>query len=114
MARTLPSHFQVTSTWLTHNEDGETEQQIASRDLRDIDAADALILFTVPPHVPMYRGGRHAESFYAYARGKAVVIVGPQENVFHSLLVQCSTLADAAKYLMERYGLDKYNVTGSV
>lgn len=86
--------FTVTSTW-TEEKDSpnvslkEVEDRIlldyAERDVREIKAADLLVLFTVDPDEMTRRGGRHVEFGYAMGQGKQVAIVGPRENIFHHL-----------------------------
>ena len=58
----------------------------ATRDLEDIDAADALLFFSEDPLVGVPRAARHVEFGYAFARGKWLAVCGPRENVFHWLL----------------------------
>lgn len=60
----------------------------AKHDIRDIEAADAFILFTDGADwsgPKAARGGRHWETGYAYALGKKIILIGPKENVFHYL-----------------------------
>jgi len=88
--------FTVTSTWHEQeepasgnqglgpadlNERPEVGRPYALADLRDIDAADTLILFTDGSG----RGGRHFETGYAWASGKGIVIIGNRLHVFHTL-----------------------------
>lgn len=54
-----------------------------TRDLQEIDQADALVLFTQDPETPFCRGGRMHEAGYAQGRGKTLIICGPRENIFH-------------------------------
>jgi hypothetical protein len=54
--------------------------KFAYKDLDDVDAAETVVHFTGGG-----RGGRHTEFGYALARGKALVLVGEREHVFHSL-----------------------------
>jgi nucleoside 2-deoxyribosyltransferase len=56
----------------------------AQVDLDDIDACDIFVLFgdKVPKTI---RGGKHVEFGYALAKGKRVVVIGPQENIFQYL-----------------------------
>ena len=91
----------VTSRWLSHDnfraletKDIETEQvstpieaqDIAYADYEDIRDADCLIAFSEAPRAEGgTRGGRHVEFGIAYAMRKAVIVVGPRENVFHTL-----------------------------
>ncbi len=58
----------------------------AVEDLSDLSAADTLIAFTEYPNSEgRGRGGRHVEYGYAMAVGCDLIVVGPRENVFHSL-----------------------------
>lgn len=57
----------------------------ARKDLNEILAADALILFTQDPEKPFVRGGRMHETGFAQALGKTLLICGPRENIFHYL-----------------------------
>jgi hypothetical protein len=56
---------------------------LGQHDLDDLDAADWVVSFTGGGG----KGGRHVELGYALARGKRVFVVGPRENVFHTLPV---------------------------
>lgn len=82
--------------WLSgdHEWDGSQEpgeqlaraQQFALDDLRDLMAADIVVVFTEQPASGgRNRGGRHVEYGLALAGRKHVLIVGPAENVFHTL-----------------------------
>lgn len=87
--------FHVTSRWLAgdHQAPDATEDAAAmnlkvkwaQEDLQDIEEADILIAFTEKPRSDATRGGRHVELGYALAAGKAVVVIGPIENVFCAL-----------------------------
>lgn len=57
----------------------------AQEDLDDAIQADILISFTENPATPYRRGGRHVEFGVALAMGALPYIVGPRENIFHSL-----------------------------
>ena len=74
---------------------------IALDDKEDLDAATVLIAFTEEPRVESTRGGRHIETGYALGKGKTVIVVGPVENVFHSLpeVTVVDSLAAAMKVL---------------
>lgn len=93
---------EVTSSWLYSGEEDSGAPaallaEWAARDLRDVARADALVLITDGEDTPGgYSGGRHSETGYALALGKAVYVVGPRENIFHHLpAVQvCATWAD--------------------
>ena len=55
-------------------------------DYVDVLEADMLIAFSEEPRAGgASRGGRHVEFGMALALGKGVVVVGPRENVFHTL-----------------------------
>jgi hypothetical protein len=51
-------------------------------DLEDIDLCDTFVLFTEDPKTAWARGGRMVEFGFALARDKALILVGPRENVF--------------------------------
>ncbi len=94
--------FVVTSRWL---EDISTDEEhilvnkieesdnsipIEARILADIDVsdvmqADTLILFSETPVSKYARGGRHVEFGIALASNKRVIVIGPRENIFHTL-----------------------------
>jgi nucleoside 2-deoxyribosyltransferase len=79
---------EVVAEWIsgTHNMDGAyADAKYAELDLRDIDAADAIILFTDSPPGSRSRGGKHVEFGYALAKGKRLFIVGTPANIFHHL-----------------------------
>ena len=58
----------------------------AEDDYEDVYNADMLIAFSEAPRTGgASRGGRHVELGLALAWGKEVVVVGPRENVFHTL-----------------------------
>lgn len=86
----------VNSEWINGTHGGDDREQYARIDLRDVDAAEALILFTAAPTGSRTRGGKHVEFGYALAKGKRIFIVGEPQNVFHHLseVVQCHTLTD--------------------
>jgi len=54
----------------------------ATIDRSDIDACGMFVAFTEEPRSGHSRGGRHVELGMALARGKAVTVIGPRENVF--------------------------------
>jgi hypothetical protein len=89
--------YVVTSRWI-HKHGGSPEESLGAEelthspeeglpfalaDLEDIEYADILILFTEENGGG--KGGRHTEFGYALARRKRIIIVGPRENVFHTL-----------------------------
>lgn len=87
----------VTSRWIdlhggdqlesaTHqqlNDDPGAVAHFGVHDLQDIDAADTLLSFTSADGGG--KGGRHIEHGYALGRGIPVVVIGPRENIFHTL-----------------------------
>lgn len=102
---------EVTSRWLNEKAPANSTmdqysdeylRETAAIDLEDIDAADALVLFTVNPKEPTVRGGRHTEFGYAMGRGLGLMIVGPRENIFHYLpaVVQRDTWEEAKDVLL--------------
>lgn len=74
---------EVTSSWLDNAEEGMSFDDIASADLKDVEDADILVLYTEPYGTPVSGGGRHVEFGYAMGFGKSVYIIGARENVFH-------------------------------
>jgi nucleoside 2-deoxyribosyltransferase len=86
--------YTVTSTWTDEEAaancslkdfTGDYHEAMADRDLREIEAADVLVAFSVDPDTLTRRGGRHVEFGYAMGKGKSVIVVGPKENIFHHL-----------------------------
>ena len=86
----------IKSSWFCQDEaDDENLSFVQARglalsDLMQIAASDVFIAFTEQPQSPYGRGGRHVEfgfAMYRYGEGllKAVIVVGPRENVFHAL-----------------------------
>lgn len=61
----------------------EVGARFAQVDVADLEAADVVISFTSPDGGG--KGGRHIEFGYGLARGKQMILVGPRENVFHTL-----------------------------
>lgn len=89
---------EVTSRWIDQH-GGELEESFtpeklavdpgfcaryARKDIDDLMAADVVVSFTGKGGGG--KGGRHVEFGVAYALGKACVLVGPRENVFHCLV----------------------------
>lgn len=75
----------VTSRWLDGTEDHMSLAEAAAMDLDDIDAADALVSYTLPKGTMFSSGGRHVEFGYAIARDKRLFTIGEVENIFHNL-----------------------------
>lgn len=95
-----------TSTWLeraTLRRPHESWEDAAAEDIRDIDRADMIVMFTEPGVYS--RGGRHTEFGYALGSGKICVLVGEAENVFHAFqgragyVVRCATWGDFVVFL---------------
>jgi nucleoside 2-deoxyribosyltransferase len=84
----------VTSSWLDephkpstqmHELTHEEHQAYAIRDVKDVRAADVLVLFTEPTKT-IVRAGRHVEFGIAVQRGIPIYVVGEEyENIFHHL-----------------------------
>ena len=55
----------------------------AERDLQEIDSCDACVVLTVD--CKLVPGGMHFEAGYAYSKGKKIIVVGPQVNIFYKL-----------------------------
>lgn len=87
----------VTSRWIDQHGGDLLESIVADKlnaepaecskyaliDMADLAAADVVISFTSPGGGG--KGGRHVEYGLAIGLGKHLVIVGPRENVFHTL-----------------------------
>lgn len=101
--------IEVTSTWLSephgpntqmHEVTEDDRQRYAITDLEDVDRADCLVFFSIEPTQSFFRGGRHVEFGYAYAKGKEIIVVGPQENIFHHLpQIERKTWPETVYYL---------------
>lgn len=83
---------EVTSSWLDEEAiDFKTfrwtkKWLLAARDLQEIQGANCLIALV--PEGPVLRGGYHVEVGYALGQNKEVWLVGPPQNIFHSVLDQ--------------------------
>lgn len=75
----------VTARWVNGDEEGKSLEDIAIMDLDDVKAADMVLVYTDEYGSLQKGGGRHTELGLGYAYGKHVWIVGPKEQVFHSL-----------------------------
>lgn len=64
---------------------GPAPSVYAMRDLKDIDMADVVVMFTEINRNSYLTGGKHVEFGYALGTGKEVCIVGPEENVFNHM-----------------------------
>lgn len=101
---------EVTSRWIEGSHElgdhptDEGRRRLATEDLEDLKAADAVIAFSEEPRtMSNARGGRHVEFGLAIAMGKQIIVVGPRENVFHYLpgIERVSTGMQAAHRLEE-------------
>lgn len=87
--------YEVVSSWHTeppNKDDGisdglsfDEQKKFAKVDLEEVEACDLLIALTEGPASPYSRGGRHVEFGYALALGKDTWVIGPTENIFHTL-----------------------------
>lgn len=80
--------YSVVSSWIQVDNDDNTfaveAPEWASSDLLDVLACDVLVAFAEKPGTfGAGRGGRHVELGAALSTGKAVVLVGRPEHVFH-------------------------------
>lgn len=84
----------VTSSWVKEKNYGsiispQGKRKASGIDLREIDAADCVVLLTQPKN-EFTTGGRHVEFGYGLARGKRLFVIGERENIFHFLdAVEC-------------------------
>ena len=60
-------------------------QPFALDDAADLQDAEVVISFTETPRSGHSRGGRHVEFGMALAWGKRLIVIGPRENVFHTM-----------------------------
>ena len=89
----------ITSRWLTDNHSIPSAQEVeaardsiplvgsefAGKDVEDVRAADIFVMFSESPTSGVSRGGRHVEFGLAMAWEKKIIVIGPRENVFHTL-----------------------------
>ena len=87
----------ITSSWVLPGDEADDDslsfvqaQSLALADLLQIYNSEVFIAFTEQPESPFGRGGRHVEFGFAMDAYdeqliKAVIIIGPRENVFHAL-----------------------------
>ena len=64
------------------NADPEGLSKYGLADIEDIEAAEAIISFTTAGGG---KGGRHIEFGYGLALLKRMILIGPRENIFHTL-----------------------------
>lgn len=110
-ARTLTElGHEITSRWILGGHEAEEhtsiEQKriIALENIDDIDRAKAVVCFTESAQAPppgSARGGRHVEFGYVLGKvpSKSLYVVGPIENVFHTLTPAFPTWTEFVDYL---------------
>jgi len=78
------NQYEITSRWLWEKVPGRNMgSDNALMDEEDVKRCDALIAFT--DVVSLGHGGRHVEFGMARALGKELIVVGPEEHIFHYL-----------------------------
>lgn len=109
---------QVTSRWIDQHGGNLLESSVAEKlnsdpdgcakyaqvDVDDLMAADVVVSFTSADGGG--KGGRHVEFGLALGLGKRLVIVGPRENVFHTL-PQIEWYPDRSRLVMAWAGGDR-------
>lgn len=87
--RWLVDNHQAPDDTLEINETVDTSNNIAAvfaqDDVEDLMASDIVISFSEEPRSTHSRGGRHVEFGMALALNKQIIVVGPRENIFHTL-----------------------------
>lgn len=92
--------IEVRSHWLDEKPNA-LPIRCAYIDRADIRSSDALIAFTETGSWP--RGGRHVEFGIAWEAGKKLWVVGPEENIFHTMAHE--RFADAEEMILHLKGL---------
>jgi len=107
--------FEVGSTWHStdavsqegnfNDENKDTWRGLAKQDLKELEEADILIMFTESPNVGIPRGGRHVEyGFFLHRRRHnrdlKIYIIGPVENLFNYFADEI--FADTATFIYEQ------------
>lgn len=112
-ARLRELMYEVASGWLDGQHeiglDGLSERQplavrmqVAHEDMEDLSTCEVLVCFTEPERSTASRGGRHVEYGIALALGKRLLVVGPAENIFHTLAdARVDTFEDCLSILAE-------------
>lgn len=104
---------EVTSSWLVDTSENTAivegsihtmpleSRPYAARDYNEIARSNIVISFTESPISRYGRGGRHVEFGLAMAWGKQLIIVGPRENIFHTLgdVEQFDTWQDCLEFI---------------
>ena len=88
-AHWLRGEHQMNEVWTVESASASVPMEgrpFAEDDLYDVFEADMLIAFSEEPRTGgASRGGRHVELGLALAWDKEIIVVGPRENVFHTL-----------------------------
>lgn len=77
--------FVVTSRWSQGLHDNKRDHVCARDDMEDLALANCVLSLTEEPRQVATRGGRHVEFGVGLACGYRLLLVGPRENVFHSV-----------------------------
>jgi hypothetical protein len=89
------------------NQQSDTPQWLryfGQEDFTDVVRANVFIAFSEEPNAPgRQRGGRHVEFGIALALDIPILIIGPQENIFHHLprITHVSSWEEAKNWLMD-------------
>ncbi len=109
-SRWLNGSPQVSDEGLSAEAPTEMRERFALEDWNDLYDASHCIAFTEEPRVSNSRGGRHVELGAALAWRKAVLVVGPLENVF-CCLPDVEHFDDWAA-LLDVYGRARFELMG--
>ena len=60
-------------------------EPIAIQDYNDLVEADTIVFFSEKPSEPQPRGSRHVEFGIALSMGMDILVIGPRENLFHTM-----------------------------
>jgi hypothetical protein len=103
----------VTSSWVLGDHEDRSEgksntsfwlRYFGEEDYNDVLNANVFVTFSEHPGAPgRQRGGRHVEFGIALALDKPIIVIGPQENIFHHLpqITHVETWIEALELLKE-------------
>ena len=74
-----------TSDLGTDDEVDPHAQPIALQDYTDLLNANTIVFFSEKPSEPQPRGSRHVEFGIALQRDMEILVIGPRENLFHTM-----------------------------
>ena len=96
----FPEFKHITLPENSAEESARDKQRFATEDYNDVVRADTVISLTEPPR-GNGRGGRHVEFGIGLGLQKRLIIVGPQENVFHFIqgVEVCKSIDDCLKLM---------------